>query len=86
MKTGHLEIMSTLAGLCKPDPKSGAVLFQPVLDQLVKFYGRQVGHPDFHHAFRFVMSAGGAGSNYAYEGYDALHDGLREREAAEDAV
>ena len=37
MKTGHLEILSTLAGLCKPDPKSGAVLFQPVLDELVKF-------------------------------------------------
>ena len=52
MKTGHLEIMSTLAGLCKPDPTSGAVPFEPVRDTLVGLYGAQVDHPEFHNAFR----------------------------------
>ena len=62
MMTGHLEVMSTLARLCKPDPSSGSVPFQPVLDKLVGLYGSQVDHPDFHQAFRFVVSAGGADS------------------------
>ena len=55
MKTGHIEIMATLASLCQPDPTSGAVAYQPL---------RQ----------------------YASQGYDAVHDGPRERDAAEDAV
>ena len=64
MKTGHLEIMSTLAAHCTPDPRSGAVPYQPVLDQLITRYGSQVDHPDFHYAFRYVITAGGADSRH----------------------
>lgn len=63
MKTGHLEIMSTLEGLCKPDP-TGVVLFEPVRDKLIELYGSAVDHPDFVYAFRLVCDAGGAGSKH----------------------
>ena len=58
MKTGHLEIMSTLVSLCKPDPK-GHVHFDPVRDKLVDLYGAAIDDPDFVHAFRVVCDAGG---------------------------
>ncbi len=61
MKTGHLEIMSTLCALCKPGP-NGTVPFEPVRDKLIDLYGAAVDHPDFVHAFRLVIDAGGAGS------------------------
>ena len=57
MKTGHLEIMSTLVELCKPDPE-GAVHFDPVRDKLIELYGAAVDHPDFVHAFKLVCDAG----------------------------
>ena len=58
MKTGHLEIMATLVGLCVPSP-NGSVPFEPVRDKLIDLYGAAVDHPDFVHAFRLVMDAGG---------------------------
>ena len=61
MKTGHLEIMSTLVGLCAPHP-NGSVPFEPVRDKLIDLYGAAVDHPDFVHAFRLVIDSGGAGS------------------------
>ena len=63
MKTGHLEIMSTLVLLCKPDP-TGVVLFEPVMDKLVELFGSLVDHPDFVFAFRLVCDAGGAASKH----------------------
>ena len=36
MKTGHLEIMSTLVRLCEPTP-NGSVPFDPVRDNLISF-------------------------------------------------
>ena len=61
MKTGHLEIWSTLVALCKPSA-DGSVPFEPVRDKLIDLYGAAVDHPDFVHAFRLVIDAGGAGS------------------------
>ena len=61
MKTGHLEIWSTLVALCKPSA-DGSVPFEPVRDKLIDLYGAAVDHPDFVHAFRLVCDAGGAGS------------------------
>ena len=61
MKTGHLEIMSTLVRLCTPDPQ-GDVPFEPVRDKLVELYGSAVDHPDFLDAFKMVMDVGGASS------------------------
>ena len=58
MKTGHLEIMSTLVGLCKPDPR-GCVPFEPVRDKLIDLYGTEIDHPDFLHLFKVVVDAGG---------------------------
>ena len=57
MKTGHLEIMSTLLSFCKPDPK-GHVHFDPVRDKLIDLYGAVVDDPDFVHAFRLVCDGG----------------------------
>ena len=61
MKTGHLEIMSTLVGLCKPDPR-GCVPFEPVRDKLIDLYGTEIDHPDFLHLFKVVVDAGGESS------------------------
>ena len=61
MKTGHLEIMSTLVGLCKPDPQ-GCVPFEPVRDKLIDLYGTEIDHPDFLHLFKVVCDAGGESS------------------------
>ena len=61
MKTGHLEIMPTLVALCEPSP-GGSVPFEPVRDKLIDLHGAAVDHPDFVHAFRLVIDAGGAGS------------------------
>ena len=61
MKTGHLEIMSTLVRLCTPDAR-GDVPFEPVRDKLVELYGSAVDHPDFLDAFKMVMDVGGASS------------------------
>ncbi len=58
MKTGHLEIMSTLVALCTPDPQ-GSVQFHPVRNKLIDLYGLAVDHPDFIHAFALVIDAGG---------------------------
>ena len=58
MKTGHLEIMSTLVGLCQPS-SNGEAPFEPVRDKLIDLYGAAVDHPDFIHAFRLVIDAGG---------------------------
>ena len=61
MKTGHLEIMSTLVGLCKPDP-NGCVPFEPVREKLIDLYGTEIDHPDFLNLFKVVCDAGGEGS------------------------
>ena len=61
MKTGHLEILTTLVGLCKPDPR-GCVPFEPVRDRLIDLYGAEIDHPDFLHLFKVVIDAGGEGS------------------------
>ena len=71
MQTGHTEVMKTLVGLCKPDPRNGlTVPFEPVRDKMIELYGSFVDHPDFHHAFRLVMDAGGADSSHMRD----LHD------------
>ena len=72
MATGHTEIMNTLVSLCKPDPKahSAVVEFEPIRDKMVDLYGCLVDHADFHHAFRFVLDAGGADSRHLKD----LHD------------
>ena len=61
MATTHEEIMTTLVGLCKPSPDGldGQVPFEPVRDKMLEWYGTIVDHPDFLHAFRLVMDAGG---------------------------
>lgn len=69
MKTGHLEIMSTLVSLCKPNP-DGVVAFEPVRDKLIELYGTAVDHPDFVHAFKMVCDAGGDSSVHMKD----LHD------------
>ena len=58
MKTGHLEIMATLVRLCEPEP-DGSVPYEPVRDKLIDLYGAAVDHPDFVHAFKLVIDAGG---------------------------
>ena len=60
METGHLEIMATLASLCKPDPHNEAAPFVLVIDALIDLYGAAVGHPEFVYVYRYVMAAGGA--------------------------
>eukprot|EP00959_Pyramimonas_sp_CCMP1952_P324832 6799268-Pyramimonas_sp.AAC.1 len=60
MKTGILEIMATLQGLCKPDPR-GCVPFEPVRDKLVDLYGAEAENPDFLSLFKVVCDAGGHG-------------------------
>ena len=64
MSTAHTEVMKTLVGLCKPDPSAAdrTVLFEPVRERMIDLYGAMVDHPDFHHAFRFVLDAGGCDS------------------------
>ena len=83
MKTGHLEIWSTLVALCKPSA-DGSVPFEPVRDKLIDLYGAAVDHPDFVHAFRLVIDAGG-GWQRAYARHGELHFGLREPKAAQNA-
>ena len=61
MKTGILEIMSTLKNLCKPGPDQ-EVLFEPVRDKMIDMYGADVDHPDFLQMFKFVCDAGGPDS------------------------
>ena len=51
MKIGHLEILAALTLLCKPDPLSGVVEYEPVRDQLIDMYGPAVDHPDFVYLF-----------------------------------
>ena len=58
MKTGHLEIMSTLAALCGPSP-DGSVPFEPLRAKLIGLCGTTVDHPDFVHVFRLVIDAEG---------------------------
>ena len=72
MKTSHTEIMNTLVGLCKPSPDDleGKVPFDPVREKMVELYGANVDHPDFFHAFRVVMDAGGHDSTHMTN----LHD------------
>eukprot|EP00959_Pyramimonas_sp_CCMP1952_P001558 32003-Pyramimonas_sp.AAC.1 len=60
MTTGHLEILSTLVGLCKPGP-DGCVPFEPVRDRLIDLYGAEIDHPDFLHLFKVACDAGGEG-------------------------
>ena len=62
MATAHTEIMRTLVGLCKPDPHSTVVEFDPLRSRMVDLYGADVDNGDFHHAFRLVMDAGGSES------------------------
>ena len=52
------QIMNMLVGLCKPDPH-GKVPFEPVRDKMLELYESSVDHPDFYHAFRVVLDAGG---------------------------
>ena len=61
MEIAHTEVMTSLVGLCKPEPGKPptVVVFEPVRDKLVELYGSIVDHPDFHHAFRLVMDSGG---------------------------
>ena len=66
MKTGHLEIMSTLQGLCTPDPH-GKVPFDPVRDKMVDLYGADVVDEDLLSAFVLIMDAGGAGSVHMHD-------------------
>ena len=63
MSTAHTEVMKTLVGLCKPDPNGDrTVLFEPIRERMIDLYGAIVDHPDFHHAFRLVLDAGGCDS------------------------
>ena len=66
MKTSHTEIMNTLVGLCAPSPNDveSKVPFEPVREKMIEYYGASVDHPEFYHAFRVVMDAGG---------HDSLH-------------
>ena len=41
MKTGHLEIMSALQSLCKPNPQ-GEVPYEPVKEKMIDLYGAEV--------------------------------------------
>ena len=63
MKTGHTEIMKAVA-LCKPDPKTLTVHVCTVRDKMVHDYGAAVDDPYFHHAFRYVLDAGGYDSKH----------------------
>ena len=83
MKTGHLEILTTLVGLCKPDPQ-GCVRFEPVRDKLIDLYGSEIDHPDFLHLFKVVCDAGGGGE-YSHERPVLVHRCVREPEGAQDA-
>ena len=64
MRTGHTQIMKTLVGLCKPDPRGldETVPFEPIRSKMVDYYGAAVDHPDFYQAFRLIMDAGGCNS------------------------
>ena len=62
MKTGHLEIMSTLASLCTPDPQGIVLPFELVRDKMLGMYGAAVDNENFAHVFRLVIDAGGADS------------------------
>ena len=62
MQTAHTEVMHTLVKLCKTDPYSGAVAFEPIRDKMLELYGSTIDHPDFHHAIRVVMDSGGSES------------------------
>ena len=64
MSTAHTDVMKTPVGLCKPDPHGDGrtVLFEPVRERMIDLYGTIVDHPDFHHAFRLALDAGGSES------------------------
>lgn len=81
MQTAHTEIMHTLVRLCKPDPTSNVTRFEPVRDRMVELYGSAVDHPDFHHAFRVVMDAGGHDSPHMQDlhAFTSVHVNPRKR-------
>ena len=87
MSTAHTEVMKTLVGLCKPDPSAAdrTVLFEPVRERMIDLYGAIVDHPDFHHAFRLVLDAGGM-RQPSHEGYERLHLSPCEPEGAQTQV
>ena len=70
MQTAHTEVMHTLVKLCKTDPYSGAVAFEPIRDKMLELYGSTIDHPDFHHAFRVVMDSGGSKSPHMKDMHD----------------
>lgn len=64
MKTSPLEIWSALRSLCKPDPTTGGLAFEPVKDQLIRLFGFGVDQCGLSSAFQLIMDVGGGDSAY----------------------
>ena len=55
MKTGFLEIFTAMTNLMNPDPTTGYVKYELVLDQLIETYGPCLNDLDFVWVFRFAF-------------------------------
>ena len=60
MKIGNNEIFSYMCSLCHPHPKPTP--FEPLRDELITRYGADAQDLNLQAAFRFIMEAGGPGS------------------------
>ena len=87
MKTSGLEIWNTLVGLCKPDPLTGAIPYEPIRDKMIDLYGSAADNPNMLNMFRLVMDAGGSESPHLQDLYNftAVHVNPKLRKLKDDA-
>ena len=64
MNTSPLEIWSALRSLCKPDPVTGVLAFEPVRKDLIDLFGFGVDQCGLSSAFQLIMDLGGGDSGY----------------------
>ena len=87
MKTSGLEIWNTLVGLCKPDPLTGAIPYEPIRDKLIDLYGSAADNPNLLSMFRLVLDAGGSKSPHLHDLYNfiVVHVNPKLRKLKDDA-
>ena len=64
MRTSELELWSALRSLCKPDPVTGVLAFEPVRKNLIDLFGVAVDQCGLSSAFQLIMDLGGGDSAY----------------------
>ena len=57
--TTHLEMMRTLKGLCKPDPRTIEVPWDRVKAQMIKTFGTAARDDAYFAAYQLIVTAGG---------------------------